>query len=129
VGARRFLIAYNINLKTPDVAIAQAIARTIRTSSGGFPHVKALGLYLTSRNQAQVSMNLTDFEVTPVHVVFQAVRREAERRGVAIHGSELIGLIPRQALEMTKGVDLMWENLSPDSILENRLEDAIKSRQ
>ena len=128
VGARKFLIAYNINLDTPDVTIAQTIARKIRASSGGFPNVKALGLYLDSRNQAQVSMNLTDFEVTPIHVVFQAVRREAETLGARIYGSELIGLIPQRALEMSRGFDLQWENLTEQSILENRLVAAIKSK-
>lgn len=128
VGARKFLIAYNINLDTPDVTIAKAIARKIRASSGGFPHVKALGLYLASRNQAQVSMNLTDFEITPIHIVFEAVRREAETLGARIYGSELIGLIPQRALEMSRGVDLQWENLTEQSILENRLAAAIRSK-
>jgi len=85
-------------------------------------------LYLDSRNQAQVSMNLTDFEVTPIHVVFQAVRREAETLGARIYGSELIGLIPQRALEMSRGFDLQWENLTEQSILENRLVAAIKSK-
>jgi glutamate formiminotransferase len=127
VGARRFLIAYNINLATPDVTIAKAIARKIRESSGGLPHVKALGLYLASRNQAQVSMNLTDYEITPLHVAFRAVEQEALAHDVEIAGSELIGLIPRRALRMAAGVDLRWENLSELSIFENRLEAAIKS--
>ena len=81
-GARKFLIAYNINLNTPDVAIAKRIAKTIRFSSGGFRYVKSMGVMLASRNLAQVSINLTDFEQTPMHVVFEAVRREAERYGV-----------------------------------------------
>lgn len=128
VGARKFLIAYNINLDTPDVSIARSIAKKIRASSGGLPNVKALGLYLASRRQAQVSMNLTDFEITPIHVVFEAVRQEAERLGAGIYGSELIGLIPRQALEISRGFDLQWENLTGQSILENRLEAAIRSK-
>lgn len=123
VGARKFLIAYNINLSTPDVGIAKRIARTIRASSGGLPSVKAMGVLLASRNQAQVSMNLTDFETTPVHVVFEAVKREAARHGASIFSSELIGLIPRQALDMAAGVDLQWENLRPDSVLEQRFAD------
>jgi glutamate formiminotransferase len=123
VGARKFLIAYNINLSTPDVGIAKRIARTIRASSGGLPSVKAMGVLLASRNLAQVSMNLTDFETTPVHVVFEAVKREAARHGVSISSSELIGLIPRQALDMAAGVDLQWENLRPDSVLEQRFAD------
>ena len=127
VGARKFLIAYNVNLETPDVNIARLIARRIRSSSGGLPHVKALGLYLEARNQAQVSMNLTDFEVTPIHAVFQAVEREASLHGIDIAGSELIGLIPRRAIDMTAGVDLRWERFSNDSIFENRLEAALQS--
>jgi glutamate formiminotransferase len=125
VGARKFLIAYNITLTTADVGIAKRIARTIRASSGGFPCVKAMGVMLASRNLAQVSMNLTDFETTPIHVVFEAVKREAARYGAGVAGSELIGLIPRKALEMAAGVDLKWENLRPDSVLEQRLADAM----
>src|SRR5262249_13585386 len=99
VGARKFLIAFNINLKTPEVGIAQEIARKIRASSGGFPCVKAMGVRLESRNLAQVTMNLTDFERTPVSQVFAAVRDEAAARGVTVAGSEIVGLIPRKALE------------------------------
>ena len=84
LGARKFLIAFNINLATADLSIAKAIARKIRQSSGGLPCVKALGIMLHSRNQAQVSMNLTDFEVTPVNVVIDAVEREAALRGTFI---------------------------------------------
>jgi glutamate formiminotransferase len=121
VGARKFLIAYNINLGTADVGIAQRIAKTIRFSSGGFRHVKAMGVLLASRNLAQVSMNLTDFERTPIHVVFEAVRREAERYGVPVVGSEIIGLVPKKALEMAAGYFLRIENFSPDLVLENRM--------
>jgi glutamate formiminotransferase len=121
VGARRFLIAYNINLGTADVGIAKRIAKTIRFSSGGFRHVKAMGVLLASRNLAQVSMNLTDFERTPIHVVFEAVRREAERYGVPVVGSEIIGLVPKKALEMAAGYFLRVENFSPDLVLENRM--------
>ncbi len=121
VGARKVLIAYNINLATSDVEVAKRIARSIRASSGGLPCVKAMGVMLASRNLAQVSTNLTDFEITPPHVVFQAVRDQAAKYGVGIAGSELIGLIPRRALEMAVGVDLQWENLTPDSVLEQRL--------
>ena len=121
VGARKFLIAYNINLGTADVGIAQRIAKTVRFSSGGFRHVKAMGVLLASRNLAQVSMNLTDFERTPIHVVFEAVRREAERYGVPVVGSEIIGLVPKKALEMAAGYFLRVENFSPDLVLENRM--------
>jgi glutamate formiminotransferase len=121
VGARPFLIAYNINLATEDLAIAQRIAQAVRTSSGGLPHVKALGLPLISRRQTQVSMNLTDFRVTPPHAVFDEVRRQAEDSGVEIAGSEIIGLIPQTALNMAADHYLMCENLSPGIVLENRL--------
>jgi glutamate formiminotransferase len=107
VGARKYLLAFNINLQTADVEVARAIARKIRASSGGLPHVKAMGVLLASRNLAQVSMNLTDFEVTPLDVVFEAVRAEAARMGVAIAGSEIIGLMPARALESRLLPDLL----------------------
>jgi glutamate formiminotransferase len=126
VGARKFLIAFNINLATGDVDIAKRIAKTIRSSSGGLPYVKAMGVALESRNLAQVSMNLTDFEQMPVHRVFEAVRAEAERYGVAIAGSEIIGLIPRKAVEMEPEFFLNVENFHSGLVLENRLEDAAR---
>ena len=124
VGARKFLIAYNINLNTPDVEIAKRIAKAIRFSSGGYRYVKAMGVPLSSRNLAQVSMNLTDFEQTPVHRVFEAVRVEAERHGVSILGSEIVGLVPKKALEMAAEFYLRCENFRPDLVLENRLAEA-----
>lgn len=127
VGARKFLIAYNINLDTPDVMIAQAIARKIRASNGGLPCVKALGLFLASRNLAQVSMNLTDFEVTPLPVVFDVVCREARARGAGIVESELIGLIPQAALNDTEVEELKIKGFSADMILENRLRRYIET--
>jgi len=124
VGARKFLIAYNINLNTPDVEIAKRIAKAIRFSSGGFRYVKSMGVPLASRNLAQVSMNLTDFEQTPIHRVFEAVRAEAARYGAAIVGSEIVGLIPKRALEMTAEWYLQVENFHPSLVLENRLAEA-----
>ncbi|HWB95433.1 MAG TPA: glutamate formimidoyltransferase, partial [Bryobacteraceae bacterium] len=124
VGARKFLLAYNINLQTPDVGIARRIARTIRMSSGGLPCVKAMGVLLASRNLAQVSMNLTDFEQTSLYRVFEAVRAEAARDGVEIAGSEIIGFVPRRALEQTAAEYLRVENFHPRVILENRLAEA-----
>ena len=121
VGARNILIAFNVNLETADVAIARAIARKVRFSSGGLPHVKALGVFLRSRGISQVSMNLTDFEQTPVHLAFQAVREEATRLGVKVRSSEIVGLIPRKALEMAAGCDLRIENFRPELVLEDRL--------
>lgn len=127
IGARKFLIAYNINLGTADVEIAKKIARAIRFSSGGFRYVKAMGVPLASRNLAQVSMNLTDFEQTPVHRVFEAVRTEAARYGVNIVGSEIVGLIPRKAVEMAAEFYLRCENFSSGAVLENRLAAAMES--
>lgn len=121
VGARKFLIAFNINLSTPDVTIAQEIAGEIRTSSGGLPSVKAMGVRLDSRNLAQVSMNLTDFERTPVHMVFAVVRDLAEKRGVSVAGCEIIGLIPRKALTRSEEWLPTVENFHPGLILEDRL--------
>jgi glutamate formiminotransferase len=121
VGARKFLIAFNVNLATPDVGIARRIAKAVRFSSGGLPHVKAMGVYLASRNLAQVSMNLTDFDQTPIHKAFEAVRAEAARHGVGIVGTEIIGLVPEKALEMTAAWYLQVENFVPGIILEHRL--------
>ncbi|MDD5541827.1 MAG: glutamate formimidoyltransferase [Acidobacteriia bacterium] len=121
MGSRKFLIAYNINLSTSDVAVAKAIAKKIRFSSGGFPFVKAMGVDLKARQLAQVSMNLTDFEQTPIHVVFEAVTQEAARLGSSVMGSEIVGLIPKKALEMTAEHALKIENFNPQMILENRL--------
>jgi formiminotetrahydrofolate cyclodeaminase len=129
VGARKFLIAYNINLGTADVGIAKKIAKTIRFSSGGFRYVKSMGVALASRNLAQVSINLTDFEQTPMHLVFETVRREAERHGVPVVGSEIVGLIPRKALEMSAEYFLRYENFRPELVLENRVADAMASRR
>jgi glutamate formiminotransferase len=125
VGARKFLIAYNINLNTPDVALAKAIARKIRASSGGFPCVKAMGVELKSRSLAQVSMNLTDFETTSIKTVFDAVTREAAGHGVDVVGSEIVGLVPRKALEDAAVQYLKVENYHPQLVFENRLEQII----
>ncbi|MEP6535635.1 MAG: glutamate formimidoyltransferase [Bryobacteraceae bacterium] len=121
VGARKFLIAWNVNLATADVGIAKAIARRIRASSGGFPHVKALGLMLASRNQTQVSMNLTDFEITSLRVVFDEIERLAEAAGTSINVSELIGLIPQAALASASPGYLRMEGFDGNRVLENRL--------
>jgi len=128
VGARKFLIAYNVNLGTPDVAIAKKIAKTIRFSTGGFRFVKSMGVMLGTRNLAQVSINLTDFEQTPMHLVFETVRREAERWGVPVVGSEIVGLIPQKAIEMSADYFLRFENFRPELVLENRVAEAIGSR-
>ena len=125
IGARHFLIAFNINLTTADIRIARLIARKIRASSGGLPFVKAIGVLLESRNLAQVSMNLTNFEQTPIHVVFERVRQEAADCGVGIESSEIIGLVPKKALETTAAHFLKVENFSSSLVLENRLLDLL----
>lgn len=124
IGARKFLVAWNINLRTTDVAAARAIARSIRESSGGLPAVKSIGLPLESRGQAQVSINLVDFEQTPLYLVFDAVKHICDEKKIEIAGSELIGLIPEAALASSRDHDLQWENLRPELILENQLRDS-----
>jgi glutamate formiminotransferase len=121
VGARRVLIAYNIYLNTSGVSVSRDIARAIRSSSGGLRHVKAIGVEMKMRGLTQVSTNLTDFEQTPLHSVFETVKSEAERRGCAVVGSEIIGLVPRKAIELSAEHDLQLENFSPARVLENRL--------
>jgi glutamate formiminotransferase / formiminotetrahydrofolate cyclodeaminase len=125
VGARKFLIAYNINLNTPDLAAAKTIAKKIRASSGGFPCVKAMGVELKARNLAQVSMNLTDFETTSLATVFEAVAQEAAALGVQVAGSEIVGLVPRRALDDAAVHFLRVENFRPELIVENRLEQVV----
>jgi glutamate formiminotransferase len=119
VGARKFLIAYNVFLNTPDVDIAKKIAKAVRFSSGGLRFVKGAGFLV--RGLAQVSMNLTDFEQTPVHRVFEYVKREAARYGVIPVSSEIVGLIPKRALEQAAEWFLQVENFDSSLILENRL--------
>src|SRR5947199_1282506 len=119
VGARKFLIAYNIFLNTADVEVAKKIAKAVRFSSGGLRYVKAAGFLV--RGQAQVSMNLTDFEQTPMHRVFEGVRAEAARHGVLPQSSEIVGLIPKRALEQAAEWFLQIENFDSSLILENRL--------
>jgi glutamate formiminotransferase / formiminotetrahydrofolate cyclodeaminase len=122
VGARKFLIAYNVNLNTSDVSIANKIAKAIRFSSGGLRYVKSMGVELKARNLAQVSINLTDFEQTPMHRVYEMVKREAERHGVVPVGSEIVGLLPKKAIEMAADYFLQLENFSPSQVFENKLE-------
>ena len=119
VGARKFLIAYNVFLNTPDVEIAKKIAKAVRFSSGGLRFVKGAGFLV--RGLAQVSMNLTDFEQTPVHRAFELVKREAARYGVMPISSEIVGLVPKKALEQAAEWFLQVENFDSSLILENRL--------
>src|SRR6201981_1156845 len=126
VGARKFLVAYNVFLNTTDVDIAKKIAKSVRFSSGGFRFVKGAGFLV--RGMAQVSMNLTDFEQTPVHRVFEFVKREAARYGVAPVSSEIVGLIPKKALEQAAEWFLQVENFDSSLILENRLAAVMGSK-
>lgn len=119
IGARPPLIAFNVYLHTDDVAVAQAIARAVRHSSGGLRYVKALGLLV--EGQAQVSMNLTDYRRTPVARVMELIRREAARYGVAVARSEVVGLLPAEALLDAAAYYLQLRGFSPSQVLENRL--------
>ncbi|MDR1576474.1 MAG: glutamate formimidoyltransferase [Treponema sp.] len=122
IGARPPLIAFNINLNTGDVGVARAIAKTIRGSSGGYRYCRAIGVMLAERNLAQVSINMLNFEGTPLYRVFEAVRAEARRWGVTIAGSELIGLTPAKALADTAEYYLQMENFDyRKQVLENHL--------
>lgn len=121
VGARPFLIAFNINLTTADVALARQIARAVRARSGGLPFLKALGFELSTRGLAQVSMNLVNYEHTGMTAAYQAVRREADKLGIEIAGTEIVGLIPTAALDRNAEYFSKLENFSEDKILEHRL--------
>lgn len=121
VGARPPLIAYNVNLSTLDLGIAKSIAKAVRSSSGGLPFVKAIGIELPSRGLVQVSMNLTNFEKTSMHTAFEAVQREAVKRGVQIAGSEIVGLVPEKALLGTDVSALKLAGFDGSQILENRI--------
>jgi len=126
VGAREFLIAYNIDLATSDLSVAKEIARAVRYSSGGLRYVKALGFPLSEKGIVQVSMNLTNFKKTPILRVFELVKREAERRGVMVIGSEIVGTLPRRALYDVARMALQVRDFSDDLILEERIEGAIR---
>ncbi|MGE5591653.1 MAG: glutamate formimidoyltransferase [Bacillota bacterium] len=123
VGARPFLVAFNVNLGTKDVAVAKRIARAVRGSSGGFVNCKALGLYLEAEGVCQVSMNMTDFTHTSLHHVFEFVRREAEHQGVPVVGSEIVGLVPEAALLAAARYYLRLWTFDEAQILERRLAD------
>ncbi len=124
VGARMPLVAYNINLGTADLEVAKRIAKAIRHSSGGFRHVKALGVMLEERKVAQVSINMTDFKKTPLFRVFETVKSEAARHGVTVIGSEIVGLVPTEALIDAADFYLRLEGFSPDQLLEKKIRDA-----
>lgn len=124
VGARSILIAFNVVLDTDDLAAAQSIAKTIRTSGGGLPALKAIGVALASRGRVQIAMNVTNFRETSLVDAFQAVQREAERRGLSILESELVGLVPRAALPPDPTATLKLRHWRPEQVLETRLTQA-----
>ncbi|OFW16990.1 MAG: glutamate formimidoyltransferase [Acidobacteria bacterium RIFCSPLOWO2_02_FULL_67_21] len=123
IGARMPLIAYNINLATDRLDVAKQIAAAVRSSSGGFRYVKAMGVRLEHRGIVQVSMNLTNYEKTPILRVFEAVKTEAARRGVNVLESEIVGLVPAAALIGTAQHVLQLTSFTPEQILENRLRE------
>jgi len=123
MGARMPLIAYNVNLGTSDVQVAKKIAKGIRHSSGGFRFVKAMGLLLEERGVAQVSINMTDFKKTPLFRVFETVKNEAERYGVSVVGSEIVGLVPSEALLDAAEHFLRLESFRPSQVLERKIRE------
>ena len=123
IGARAPLIAFNVNLATNHLETAKAIAAVVRYSSGGLPFVKALGIALEHRGVAQVSMNLTNYEKTPIVRVFEAIRQEAERRGTSVLESELVGLVPEAALPPDPERSLLLTGFNLNQVLEHRLKE------
>ena len=127
VGARPILIAYNAYLTTPDVAIAKRIAKAVRARDGGLPEVKALGFEIRERNRAQVSMNLTDYHVTSIHRALEAVRREALRYGVGVEESEIVGLVPEDALFDAAEYYLQLHSFDRAAVLERKVRSVEES--
>ena len=121
VGARKFLIAFNVNLGSADLDAARAIARKVRASSGGLATVKAIGVPLPSRGIVQVAMNLTDFEKVGIYEAFGAVQSVAREKGIEILSTQLVGLIPRKALEGGDPASLKFEDFGPHRVLEERI--------
>jgi glutamate formiminotransferase len=121
VGARRPLIAFNVNLATDDIEIARAIAAVVREKGGGFPGVRALGLLLPRAGHAQVSMNVEDYEAAALHEIVRRVDEEARARGVDVTGAELVGLMPAGAAAAAAGAILRIEGFNASHVLELRL--------
>lgn len=121
VGARPFLIAFNVVLRSDDIAVARQIAKAIRARNGGLPFLKALGFRLATRNSVQVSMNLVNYEVTGMGAAYDAVAREARTLGVEIDSTEIVGLVPRAALDRSAAYFSKLENFSDGKILEIRV--------
>ena len=123
VGAREFLIAFNVNLGTDNIDVANKIARAVRHISGGFRYVKAIGVELKDRGIVQVSMNLTNYKKSPMFRVFEVIKREAERYGVPVVGSEIVGLVPLLALVESAAFYLQLEDFDVSKIIENNVLD------
>ena len=123
VGARVSLVAFNVNLNTSDLAVADAIAKKIRHIGGGLRYVKAMGVMLEERNQVQVSMNLVNYHKSSVYQAFEMIKMEAKRYGVSVVGSEIIGTVPMAALMMAAEYYLQVENFDMNQILEKQLLD------
>jgi glutamate formiminotransferase/glutamate formiminotransferase/formiminotetrahydrofolate cyclodeaminase len=121
IGARPFLIAFNINLRTDDLSIARQIARAVRARHGGLPFLKALGFQLGTRGLVQVSMNLVNYETTGLVQAYEAVRKEAERLGVEIAGTEIVGLVPEAALDTKAEYFSRLEHFDADAVIEHRI--------
>jgi glutamate formiminotransferase/glutamate formiminotransferase/formiminotetrahydrofolate cyclodeaminase len=122
IGARPPLIAFNVNLRSTNLALARSIAKDIRQSNGGLPHLKAIGVELVSRQLVQVAMNLTNYVITPIHVALEAVRTRAAEHGVAVAGSEVVGLVPQAAMVQAAAHSLALEQFDATQVLEMRLE-------
>lgn len=128
IGARPPLIAFNVNLRSTDLALARAIAKDIRQSNGGLPHLKAIGVELASRRMVQVAMNLTDHIITPIHVAFEAVRSRAAEQGVEVAGSEVIGLVPQAALVQVAVQSVALKQFDVTQVLETRVEARLSGK-
>jgi glutamate formiminotransferase len=128
IGARPFLIAFNVNLQTSDIRIAKEIARKIRARSGGLPFLKALGFELLTRNLVQVSMNLVNYGETGMTRAYDAVKLEAQRLGVGIAGTEIVGLVPQDALDRTAEYFAKLEHFHEGLVLEHRISECLSRK-
>ncbi|MDF0652172.1 MAG: glutamate formimidoyltransferase [Nitrospira sp.] len=129
IGARPALIAYNVNLHSTEVDKARSIAKAVRQSSGGLPHLKAIGVELASRGMVQVAMNLTDYEVTPLLTAFQAVKTEAAKHDIKVAGSELVGLVPEAALDHAAAASLQLDRFNSDQVLETKIAETVLAKK
>jgi glutamate formiminotransferase / 5-formyltetrahydrofolate cyclo-ligase len=129
IGARQFLVAFNINLNSRDVGAAREIAKNIRASGGGLSHVKAVGIDLANQGMVQVSINVTDYHVNPLHEVFGLVKKEAAARGIEVAESEIYGLVPAEALVTAAAHALQLAGFEPSQVLDLRLLDLMSKEE